>query len=255
MYVSLAATHIGSMPLVAPLVNILGNRASEDVLLSFLTKYQFDSLSLYNLSTILSSPIYIAQLTSLMAAARACGVVEINAIGSAPSQWNQIKATASGKFDGLVTEIEFWNTPPVSTSFQSFISQLQYMKSLGITPPSITPYIGWLNNNSALTEGQEAAQIAANTTRVFTHAYVRSPVTAYDYTKSRVLALHAAAPSLPVWPIFSAEGSLYRAGSESFMGDWLANNGLDAAEAIYKASYVPAGFQYFEYSFLKLYLK
>ncbi len=248
MYVSIYASNSGQMPIA----RILGNTGEENALLSFITKYQFDSLSLYNLPTILSSPTLRPALLRFIDAARACGVTDVNAIGSVSRQFDQVKTYAPNKFSGLISEIEFWNAPPVSSSFNAFIAQLQYMKTIS---PSVTPYIGWLNNNTSLTEAQEAAKIAANTTRVFVHAYVTTPLNAYVYTKSRVKALLAAKPSLPIWPIFSAEGSAYRAGSERFMGDWLALNSLDAAESLYKRSYVPDGFQYFAYEFLRKYLK
>jgi hypothetical protein len=89
------------------------------------------------------------------------------------------------------------------------------------------------------------------------HAYVKNPSTAYSYTASRVNAL-LAARSIPIYPIFSAEGTKFNSGSgNTFMGDWLGANSLDAAEAVYNNSsaFKPQGFQYYEYAFLQIYLK
>jgi hypothetical protein len=258
MYVSLQSTKIGQLSLNPPLSNILGNTTSENVLLSFITKYQFDSLSLYDLNKIITNGLS-TKLSNFIQAARACGVMEINAIGAVNTDWTRIQTyqkANSGKFSGLVTEIEFWNSANVSASFSSFITQLQYMQSLGVTPPIITPYIGWLNRDPKMAEAQEASMIAQNSGRVFVHSYVTNPSSAYSYGQSRIFNLTAAVPSLPIWPIFSAEGVTYSAGSEKFMGDWFStNNTLDKAESIYMTSYVPAGFQYYDYTFLKLYLK
>ncbi|HEY9663793.1 MAG TPA: hypothetical protein V6C65_35545 [Allocoleopsis sp.] len=240
--------------LPANLSNILGTTAKENDLLSFITKYQFDSISLYDLAKILGAGMG-AQLSSFIQAAKACGVVEVNAIGSTNSNWVQVQnyqSANAGKFDGLVTEVEFWNQSPVSTAFSAFVTQLQYMQTLGITPPQITPYIGWLNRDPSMSEAQEAAILAANVSRMFVHAYVKDPANAASYIQSRVTALLTAKPSLPIWPIFSAEGTQYKAGSEVFMGDWLAANSLDAAEAKLSGA---KGFQYFHHAFLKQYLK
>jgi hypothetical protein len=262
LYLSLYTTNSGQLILNPPLSRILGNTTSENVALSFFIKYQIDSLSLYNLPAILSNSTQSSQLSSFIQAARACGVAEVNAIGAMNSDWVQIRNYQNsypGKFDGLLTEVEFWNASSVTTAFSSFISQLQYMRALGITnygvPLRIGAYLGWLNNTPSLTEAQVAAQIASNLDFVFLHSYVKSPTTAYGYAQSRINALRAAKPSLPIRAIYSAEGTTYNSGGGNiFMGDWLATNSLDSAEAIYGASYIPAGFQYFEYSFLKLYL-
>lgn len=254
---SLLSSNIGQMPLYPPLNQILGNTSSENTLLSFIVKHQFDSLSLYDLQKIFAAGMS-PQLSGFIQAAKACGVVQVNAIGATQTDWPKVRTYQggnAGKFDGLVTEVEFWNGSNVGSQFQAFISQLQYMQSLGITPPLISPYIGWLNRDPNMSEAQVASTLAQNVSQVFVHAYVNNPSNAYGYAKSRITALTQAKPSLQIWPIFSAEGVKYSAGSEKFMGDWLSLNSLDAAENTFMASYIPAGFQYFEYSFLKLYLR
>jgi hypothetical protein len=94
VYVSLQSTKIGQLSLNPPLSNILGNTTSENVPLSFITKYQFDSLSLYDLKTIITNGLS-TQLSNFIQAARACGVVEINAIGAVNTDWTRIQTYQS----------------------------------------------------------------------------------------------------------------------------------------------------------------
>ena len=66
---------------------ILGNRTAEDALITFLIREQIDSLSMYDLDRTLSNmPQGSGILASFMEALRACGVVEINAIGTSQAR-------------------------------------------------------------------------------------------------------------------------------------------------------------------------
>ena len=76
--------------------------------------------------------------------------------------------------------------------------------------------------------------------------------------------MFANAGSCEIVVIYSAEGVQYSAGSEKFMGDWLALNPIPYAEDYYVAEYdanYPTrkdrmrGFQWYEYAFAKLYAR
>ncbi len=63
-------------------------------------------------------------------------------------------------------------------------------------------------------------------------------------------------------PIFSAEGTQYRVGIDSFMGDWLSQINMQVAQNIFESNWNASqlgnsgaliGYQYYEYVFMKLY--
>lgn len=262
IYVSLLSSKIGNYILPLPLTNILKSQAAQATLLGFLDKWQFDSLSLYDLPKIWADGTLENPLASFMIAARALGVVEINAVVSQSSDCAAISNFSNHtgiQFDGIVLEREFWNASDVDAAFKAFMSTVYAIQKQGVTPPMITPYIGWLDTDPVQTLAQVASQIAKNSGRVFTHAYVKDPSSAWGYISPRVTALQAARPSVPIWPIFSAEGMACKAGSEVFMGDWLhaTPDPLNTAElkvSLAAPSFTPAGFQYYEYAFLSRYL-
>jgi hypothetical protein len=99
------------------------------------------------------------------------------------------------------------------------------------------------------------------------HLYVDTAPQAYPYGAER-FALFAAANSklgtaVQVLPIFSAEDTQYAAGAEFFMGEWLGENGLAAAESQFLDHFAAAGWgpeltllghQYYSYFFVDKYL-
>ncbi len=252
MYVSLI-NHSGA---------ILGNTASENELLSFAINHGFDSMSFYDLNTVLTNGTS-PQLSKFIQAAKGCGVVEVNAIGSVAREFDLVKSYQNsfpGKFDGLVTEVEYWNGSQVGTAFNNLISLLQYMKNLGIKNSAgnslrRTTYIGWLGRNPNMSAAQEAQVLSQNVDRMFVHCYVKSASTAYSYCQSRMNDFKTT--GVEVYPIFSAEGVGSSAGADTFMGNWLAANSIEAAEKIFngQALSIQPGFQYFEYSYLKFFVK
>ena len=81
--------------------------------------------------------------------------------------------------------------------------------------------------------------------------------------KADVRRLAAAGKSMTMIPIFSAEDTEHAAGAEHFMGEWLRDSGVAAAESAFlgdfaadpaSASVTLGGFQYYEYYFLDQYL-
>jgi len=262
LYFSPYTTAIGRVTLPAPYSNILGDKAKENELLEFLVTNQFDSLSFYDLKNIMKNTNLKKKLSQFIQAARACGVKEMNAIGAENADWVQVKsyqAAYPGKFDGLLTEYEFWNTgADIQAFFDEFINMMKQMKALNIQvngkPVKISAYLGWLNRDYSLSENQAAAIIAQNLDRVYLHCYVTNPTQAFPYCKSRIQAFATANRGVEIYPIFSAEGNAMRAGGEIFMGDWFSGHSLNEAEAIFRSQAPTAGYQYYEYYFLNYYL-
>ncbi|MEO5970369.1 MAG: hypothetical protein ABIQ95_10620 [Bdellovibrionia bacterium] len=275
MYFSPLATSIGSMPLTAPYQNILSSTAKQNQLLTFIVKNQFDSLTFYDLHSILPSASLSGSLSSFIQAARDCGVVEMNAVGSQNSDFDTIKryqGQNSGKFDGVTVENEFWNagSSNITHAFNSLISTLKYIRSLDIKNNSqavkLSIYLGWLNRDPNTSEATAAMNIAQNVDRLYIHCYVKSPTTAFGYCQGRIQDFLNTGIPLEFYPIFSSEGAAFNAGSGGFMGDWLAANSLSSAENLFSTSFTNkygssklsfdfVGYQYYEYAFLGLYVK
>lgn len=246
LYVSLEATRLGNYVLPAGLQNILGDRVKEDNLLTFITKNGVDSLSFYDLSSILLDNVKKERLSDFVISAKNCGVVETNAIGSVKEDWDRILAYNKGQpgtFTGLVTEIEFWNEGSgVHNAFLDYIAQLKYIKSLSSGLKVIT-YLGWLDRDSKETAQNAANEISSLVDRVMLHCYVKDPKNAYGYCTTR-LALF---PNSEVWPIYSVESSTRNAGGEVFMGDWMAKMGsMTVAESYFNGV---KGYQWYEFGF------
>ena len=234
-------------------------------MLDFIEANRIDSLSLYDLGTILDDPTHSANLASFMDRARDAGVLRIEAIGStATNTWDAIAAfhEAYAAFDGFVTEIEFWNG---GATFDEFIGILEYVRAKPLLtpdgqPPSLSVYVGWL-------EQSEVDTMLPLIDRAYVHVYVNTADTAFDYGEERFEmfadANEAQQRNVDIWPIFSAEDTMWSAGAETFMGEWLTDNGLDAGELTLLGEYEAApvhdrvditGHQYFSYFFLERYL-
>lgn len=269
MYLSLWTTHIGQVTFggeTEPYREILGDPTKEDVVLAFLKKERIESLALYDLFKILGDATREPALLSFLARARQNGVLEVNAIADTTyAAWDAIATSqaANKPFDGLVTEIEFWNG---GATYQEFQDTLKYVRSLNIPgrtggTATLGVYTGW----------PDAAQIEGMLPlidRLYVHVYVTSADKAYGYGKDRFQLVADANQKLgtkvEVWPIFSAEGLDWSAGSEHFMGDWLTTHSLDEAEAQFLGDWeaVPpmgpvkkTGFQVYDYFFLNRYVK
>jgi hypothetical protein len=269
MYVSLYADGVGQIQFggaTEPYRRILGDGNKEAVTLAFIEAHRIESLALYDLGTILADPALTTALLSFLDRARARGVVEVNAIADVThGAWDAIASTQkqNGPFDGVITEIEFWNP---GTTFQQFTDTLSYVRSLQMTtrlgaPLKIGVYIGRPDQNQVNT-------MLPLIDRLYVHVYVTSPDQAYAYGQMRFQYIAAANASLgtsvEVWPIFSAEGVQWSAGAEHFMGDWLATHTLDEAENTLLTSWEAnppgpsahvTGFQYYEGFFMAEYVR
>lgn len=269
LYLSAYSSQIGQVMLTgdqSAYAEILGDEQKEASLLQFIELHGFDSIALYNLNVILADEDLSTALQSFMARARDAGVERIEAIGAEGSgPWDAIHEFHEERapFDGLVTEIEFWAG---SVSFDDFIDTLEYVRSLTFrdtesgAAPTLTAYVGWPT-------AEQVEAMLPLLDRLYVHAYVKNGELAHGYVAERFQAVHAANQKLgtnvEVRPIFSAEGEAWAAGDEHFMGEWLAEHGLAAAESAllgdFEASSLAGeleldGYQYYEYFFLQQYL-
>lgn len=264
LYLSPYTDHSGQVTFegdTAQHLYILDDPQKSDQVLAFIEAQGIDSLSFYDLATLLDDVELKAKLASFVQAARARGVIEVNAIGSTylPA-WDAIAAAQleSQLFDGVVTEIEFWNA---SATFEEFQSVAAHVRGLSMKTPDgrdmpLAAYIGWPTP-------EQVSALVPLVDRLFVHTYVTSADLAYGYGQERFAAFAALEPALEVRPIFSAEGQAWSAGDEHFMGEWLATHSLAEAEASFLTSWeaeeaampVLGGFQYYDYFYLERYLE
>jgi hypothetical protein len=243
---------------------ILDDAQKRELVLDFIEAQRINSLSLYDLATILEDADLKAALVSFVEQARLRGVVEVNAIGSlSKPAWDAIATTQteSQLFDGLVTEIEFWNG---SATFEEFQDIAAYVRTLSMKTPdgASMPLAAYIGRPTP----EQVGPLLSLVDRVFVHVYVKSAELAYGYGQERFAAIAGAntafGTGVEVRPIFSAEGEMWAAGDEHFMGEWLSTHSLGEAETTFIAAWenepgaLPAltGFQYYDYFFLERYL-
>ena len=266
LYVSLYTDHNGQIAFTGPLDpyrNIVGDLVKEQHVLDYISAHGINAISLYDLGTINDTPGKNAALASFMGRARKAGVQSIEAVSSQSTALSDTIASfhqTQAPFDGIVTEIEFWNGGVVAdaTSALSYL-QAKKLKRMDGSPLSYGSYLGWVKDT-------DITALVPYVDRLYLHAYVTQPSLAYDYVAMRAKAVATANAALgkdvEVVPIYSAEGVQWSAGAEHFMGDWLATGSLDVAETTFRDAWTtkaPAklrlgGFQYFEYFFLAQYL-
>eukprot|EP00658_Telonema_sp_P-2_P041228 TRINITY_DN2947_c0_g2_i5.p1 TRINITY_DN2947_c0_g2~~TRINITY_DN2947_c0_g2_i5.p1 ORF type:complete len:540 (+),score=137.23 TRINITY_DN2947_c0_g2_i5:359-1978(+) len=213
---------------------------SQDVLVYYLTKYGFNTISLYNVHNALGAPAPTAQFRTLLRTLRA-RVAGLRIEGIADDYipaWTRMAAYQNAStdpnemFDGFVTEIEFWggaNDPSELIASLTHMQQVDRPKQrIPGTPLYYAVYLGNLNQ-AATTALVESGVVDL----MMFHCYVKSPTTCGSYTAARLgymqiaesnyVATHGV-PSRTNGAfavILSGEGSLYRAGGGSFSGDWM----------------------------------
>lgn len=268
MYLSLYTDHAGQIDFGGDTEEhrlILGDAAKEQLVLDFIAANRIESLALYDMGTILDDADLRLALASFMTRAREAGVLRIEAISATSTNtWDQIADfhETQGAFDGFVTEIEFWNS---GATFDEFIGILEYVRAMPLVAPSgeaptLSVYVGWLDPS-------EVEAMLPLIDRAYVHVYVDAAPTAFGYGEERFEmfadANEAQGLDVDVWPIFSAEDHEWSAGAETFMGEWLAVSGLDAAELALLGDFEAApvygrieitGHQYFSHFFLERYL-
>ncbi|KAI8830823.1 hypothetical protein BJ741DRAFT_618773 [Chytriomyces cf. hyalinus JEL632] len=277
LYVSLDNT---SLP--EPFVSLLYQPANQDQFFKFIQAHDITTLNLYDLGKVLSTIAWAALLPSFMQTLRKLGVLAINAVASSLEGFEAIRTYqlaqtgAESQFDGLLTEIEFWNKySPANDSaytkaFEEFIALLQEVRALKITHQSmndslpVMAYLGWLRPSKLYSQSKQAELLARNLDVIYLHAYVKDPTTAWNYVEGRVRAFASTRLPLKIWFILSAEG-IERNDGGHFMGDWLkdpANGGdsVSMAESIvlkqvqenrlFNVDMAFMGFQWFTYYYL-----
>lgn len=244
LYVSIYAENSGqnNFPITDPSYHILGDQDKEDYLVSYLQQYGFDEVLLYNLRPVLLSTSLTSDLRSFITRLHNLGIAVVAIGGTGLDTWDRIAAfhNNEARFDGLITEIEFWTGDP---TFETYTDVLAYIKDLNLKTSAgnrikIMTYLGRFSQ-------EQADEIVALTDVVYLHCYVKEGTQTFSYGEARFTLLNNAAQqqgaAFTVHPIFSAEGEALRAGSEVFMGDWLSANSLDLAESLFNTDFTNAG--------------
>eukprot|EP01087_Luapelamoeba_hula_P018710 TRINITY_DN6072_c0_g1_i1.p1 TRINITY_DN6072_c0_g1~~TRINITY_DN6072_c0_g1_i1.p1 ORF type:complete len:512 (-),score=57.65 TRINITY_DN6072_c0_g1_i1:136-1671(-) len=287
MYASIYTTNLGDDTLPVILSNVLASTDKLDQFFRFIQATGVNVLTLYDTNTILADPDLTLRLRSFISTARRIGIAHVETPGGTAQSfysklWTYQSASApEERFDGIVTEIEFWQ-PSNGISVSAVVDTIHYVKSLdfplavGSTAFTCGVYIGWA------TQTDIAAIAGAGANLLLIHAYVTNPNNAWTYAQQRMNYAYSTSPSdnhvMKTAIIFSAEGQAHSAGDEHFMGDWLAANtnasasttdsdwsGIVKAEAIVSADQSAAessatlnerfaGYQWYEYGFAYQYM-
>jgi len=167
------------------------------------------------------------------------GIEILNAAYSSVDQLDDIRRYQEiyGDFSGTILEYEWWNSNP--RDFSATLDTLKIAKDLSL---KVMAYTGWFIDN-------EVEALCSIVDVLHIHAYRRTGVDTFQYTKSRLDLLDG--QFIKVVPIFSAE--------RDFMKTWLQTNGIQEAERLYNQGYnewkshnqnnvTKVGFNYFCYS-------
>lgn len=270
-------------------VRILGNEEKENQVLSFIDRNGIDSISLYNLGLIFDTSGLSPKLANFIVRLKEHGVKQVTAIGHTEFAFHMIadfQKRYPGRFDALLTEVEFWHDKvSVSKAYEDFRGLLKHVRGLGMKniisgkDAEIGVYVGYLNRVPDLTEEEIAEELLTRADHVYQHCYgsgdatsTHDPVDAYRDCGKRMKILLATRerlskelpnmPSRKVTPILSFEGSdfyqIHGFPSEHYMGNWIAANPnlntLDTSmDEVIRQYHDPAlltGKKYYEYSFL-----
>ena len=267
IYISIHNDHIGTLQLTGDLADysyILGDTKKETTLIDWLVANSFNSITLYDMRATFADEMQ-PTLASFMQRARAAGITRIEAVGGVSSSdyTNIIDFHKNyAKFDGVVTEVEFWNGDGTVADVVNAVKQVKAANLLDSNNKAVTvsAYIGWPQQsdiNTIVTSGLD---------RFYLHAYTKDGTKTYSYAHDRLDMIKTAnsnyETSVAILVLFSAEGVQYNAaGSTPFMGDWIQTNGFQKAEDTFEASWtsdartVPSqlGYQYYEYVFARAY--
>ncbi|KAJ3387637.1 hypothetical protein HDU80_000119 [Chytriomyces hyalinus] len=239
LYVSL-----DNASLPEPFASLLCQPANHDHLFRFIQTHNITALNLYGVDKILKTAPKAALLPSFMQTLRKLGILAINAVASSLEGFKAIKTyqlaqtEPESQFDGLLTEIEFWNMykpendSAFTRAFEEFIALLQDVRVLNITHLStrkslpLMAYLGWFRPSKLHSYSKRAELLARSLDAVYLHAYVKDPMMAWKYVEGRMTTFASTRLPLKIWFILSAEGTQCNAGGH-FMGDWLKNQTND----------------------------
>lgn len=288
MYVSMWTDEIMRPTENPEFIHILGDTAKENKLLEFIDTNHIDALTIYNLGTIFDTKGMSEMLSDFIVRAKGHGVKEIIATGNSKMGFDifaDFNKRYPGRFDGMITELEFWNekTPAKRDStFNELVDLLKYMKGLGLQNVisgknlKIATYFGVLNRLENLNATEVAESILSNTDRIYQHCYgagdetsTHDPIDAYRDCKNKMAVWMPTRAkmgvSTEITPIFSAEGKdmyhIHGLPNEYYSGPFLLRNSVDAFEAGVRSEmakdFDPAlvrGNQWFQYSDLSYHL-
>ena len=267
IYVSVHNDHIGTLQFTGDLADysyILGDTKKETTLIDWLVANSFNSITLYDMRATFADEMQ-PTLASFMQRARAAGITRIEAVGGVSSSdyTNIIDFHKNyAKFDGIVTEVEFWNGDGTVADVVNAVKQVKAANLLDSNNKAVTvsAYIGWPQQSDINTI------VASGLDRFYLHAYTKDGTKTYSYAHDRLDMIKTAntnyGTSVAILAIFSAEGVQYNAdGSTPFMGDWIQDNGFQQAEDAFEVSWTSdartapsqLGYQYYEYVFAKIY--
>lgn len=274
LYVSVLTGKIGKQVLTPSTTNILNDPVKLQQLFNTISYLGINTLSLYDLNTVIqANSADVPKLRSFVASARRAGVRAVEAIGAEYLPFwdrfislyqNNVNTPVESRFDGMVTEIEFW---AMGQNASVVVNTVKYIKAKAPAVPAsgapfyYSAYIGWTSQANVIA-------VANAVNYIFLHAYVKNPDGAFAYAQSRLTWVYQNTTAKAA-VIFSEEGTTLRAGDEIFMGDWVKANSptsLTKAEGLFTAAqnavFAPAmtatrfiGFQNYEYFFLYEYMK
>jgi|SRR3954452_22543221 len=251
IYASILSTQLGKFVLPVLANRILGSPINEAAFVDYVVKNNFTSVTLYDLNHILGIPDLEKKLAKFIFNLRMNGVVEINGAVAAEFQvlsMKQFNSKYPAKFDGIITEMEFWNGSNQANDLIDLALVLFKANVLGFNTAA---YIGYMDRIATIAQDRIAALLVKLCDKILVHAYVKDPAQAVGYIQSRVTALKLINPNVEIWPIFSVEGPGTATGDEIFMGDfWKKNPSFQNVENL-----VPGylGYQWFEYGILRAY--
>jgi hypothetical protein len=232
--------------LVGELYSIVTDTTKTQEFLNFVKKHRFTELTFYTGGPLATRVIPTKQqeFKALLEKVRAQGVTFVAIAVGGKTEMDRITAfltTYSVKIDGLWLEYEWWNNKP--RDFANAVEILKYMRYKSEVGTVIGAYIGW-------TEPEEMTTLLKVVDRVYIHSYVDNGSKLYNYMKTRLDQIRAAAPEnlVKVIPIISAEwlppeicnlGPSTPGYSDNmcFLGPWLkANGAFVGAETAFKAA-------------------
>jgi hypothetical protein len=169
---------------------IVGNITKENELLSWCKYNNMNSISLYDLTTVLSNSANIPKLAAFIKKARlSYGITSVGAVRGSGSEfsgstcsYNSGRTDTLERFNVFNLELEWWNnvcTFPQYTDHMKTMTASAHSSSPGIISEE---YIGWLSNPA----GQESAQanaLVANSDRIMVHDYRIGPDAAYTLSR------------------------------------------------------------------------
>lgn len=250
---------------------IFQDTSKENDLLRWAKSKDFNALTLYGLSEIISDPSLYNDLAAFILRAKTSyGISEVNATRGKASDYttyvnnyNNSRTNTLERFNWANLEREFWNGD--NTFTYSFL-QLQTIKNWGLTQTPIVKteeYIGWLRDSSGapsntIRESQIADSLVLVVDRLLLHDYQQNLSFSYVQDRLDTLGQKALAQGkvLDVAIIFSAQNPTFSGAyftTHPFLDAYnFINNANNAASYPGKKGINLVGYQIYNYSYAKL---